>query len=93
MRKVIISYDVSSKCRAARLRKVMVKHALPVQKSVFLFSGTEEAFERLLTEALKCINQKRDDLRCYAVPARGFRRTYGRSLSGEGVLWSEAGFK
>ena len=67
----IVAYDVSSPRRLQRIHRFMVGQASPIEYSVFLFVGTPRQLEACLAELGQLIDPRDDDVRCYALPARG----------------------
>jgi len=47
----LIAYDIGDPKRLRRIARLMERHAVRVQKSVFLFDGEEAALISLLDEA------------------------------------------
>jgi CRISPR-associated protein Cas2 len=88
MREYIICYDIRNPKRLNRLHRYLLKHAIPIQYSVFLFSGDDRNLQRCLDAAAPLIDPKEDDLRTYPLPARGLKVRMGRPTLPEGILWS-----
>jgi len=84
----LICYDICDPRRLQRLHRHLKRHAVPIQYSVFLFSGSERQLERCLTEAEAIIEARADDLRAYPLPKRGLKARLGRSALPEGIYWS-----
>ncbi|MDE2389233.1 MAG: CRISPR-associated endonuclease Cas2 [Betaproteobacteria bacterium] len=84
----IICYDITHPRRLARLYRHLLKCAAPMQYSVFLFSGDDRQLERCIQDALKLIDEKKDDLRVYPLPGRGLKARIGRPVLPEGIQWS-----
>ena len=57
----------------------MCKHATPLEYSIFLLVGSEAAKDRCLQALDAMIEPREDDVRCYALPARGFQGRIGRA--------------
>jgi len=85
MKQHLICYDISHPKRLARLHRLLRKHALALQYSVFLFVGEQRALERLLAQAAALICPKTDDLRAYPLPAHGLRARLGKPTLPEGI--------
>jgi CRISPR-associated endonuclease Cas2 len=88
MQEYIVCYDVSSPARLNRLHRHLLKYAIPIQYSVFLFSGDDRQLRRCLDTATGLIDRKEDDLRAYPLPTRGLKMRMGRPTLPEGILWS-----
>ncbi|MDR0776274.1 MAG: CRISPR-associated endonuclease Cas2 [Azonexus sp.] len=84
----IICYDISHPRRLGRLFRYLKKHAIPMQHSVFLFTGDQRQLDRCLEQAARLIEPKEDDLRAYPLPARGLKVRLGRPVLPPGILWS-----
>lgn len=61
----VIAYDISCPRRLQRVARILEKHALRAQKSVFLFHGDRAAVERLLDEALRAMNPREDVIQAW----------------------------
>lgn len=72
----IVAYDIADPRRLRRVARIMERHALRTQRSVFLFQGTEQELERLLnrTSRVMCL---REDL-VQAWQLRGDEKWMGR---------------
>jgi CRISPR-associated protein Cas2 len=75
----VIGYDISNPRRLLRVHREMCKHATPLEYSIFLLVGSEAAKDRCLEEIDALIKPLEDDVRCYALPARGFQGRVGRA--------------
>ncbi|MCX7896832.1 MAG: CRISPR-associated endonuclease Cas2 [Rhodocyclaceae bacterium] len=84
----VICYDITHPKRLGRIHRYLKKHAMPLQYSVFLFSGDERRLARLLDTLAALIDEKEDDLRCYPLPSRGHRERLGRAVLPRGIQWS-----
>jgi len=84
----VICYDISHPRRLGRLFRHLKKCAVPLQYSVFLFSGDTRQLDRCLAKAGRLINPVEDDLRAYPLPARGFKARLGKTALPEGIQWS-----
>lgn len=81
----IIAYDVSAPGRLARVHKYLSKRAFALQYSVFAADLTDKGLSKLMKEITKLINEKEDDVRCYAVPNGIDVRTFGTGRLPKGV--------
>ena len=63
----LVAYDIAEPRRLRRMHRVLRKRAMPVQKSVFFYHGTEGALRRLLDELGTLMNPREDDLRAWPV--------------------------
>jgi CRISPR-associated protein Cas2 len=88
MQEYIICYDIANPERLNRLHRHLLKHAIPIQYSVFLFSGDDRKLQACLDIAASMIDIREDDLRAYPLPKRGLRVRLGRPTLPEGILWS-----
>lgn len=88
MSDTLICYDISDPKRLGRLFRFLKKCAMPVQYSVFLFTGDDRQLDRLLAKAAQLIDPKADDLRAYPLPKRGFKARLGKAALPEGIQWS-----
>lgn len=88
MSEFIVCYDIGDPKRLGRLHRFLKQRAVPLQYSVFLFSGDDRQLDRLLDKAAAYIDPKVDDLRAYPLPVRGFKARLGKPALPEGVQWS-----
>lgn len=84
----LICYDIAHPRRLGRVFRYLKKRALPLQYSVFLFSGDDRQLERCLEAAVKLIDPAEDDLRAYPLPKRGFKERLGKAALPEGIRLS-----
>lgn len=84
----VICYDISHPKRLARVFRSLRKCAMPLQYSVFLFTGDERQLARVMDKLVPLIDQKEDDLRAYPLPKRGFKARLGKAALPEGIQWS-----
>lgn len=87
MRNWIIGYDITSPRRLARMHRAMIDRATPIEYSIFLFCGTENALEECLHRVTALLDPRTDDVRCYPLPKRGFQERIGRATLPEGIQW------
>lgn len=88
MKDSLICYDITAPKRLVRLHRFLKKQAIPLQYSVFLFTGDDHQLDRLMQQAVSYIDVKADDLRAYPLPKRGFRARLGHALLPEGIQLS-----
>ncbi len=74
----LISYDITHPKRLARLHRFLVKHATPVQYSVFHFEGSAAQMGRLMADIKTRIDTAADDVRGYQLPEHLSIDTLGR---------------
>lgn len=85
MKETIICYDISSPRRLGRIHRFLKKKAVPLQHSVFLFTGSTEQLEKCLAEAKSIIDKKEDDLRAYPLPSYGLKARLGKPVFPVGI--------
>lgn len=85
MRYWIIAYDISDPKRLQHVHRAMIRHATPIEYSVFLLMGTENDRTRCLDETSKLIDDHFDDLRCYPLPERGLQARIGKATLPAGI--------
>ncbi len=86
MREYIICYDITCPRRLGRIHRVLKQYALPLQYSVFFFSGTESQLHHCLASLEALMNEHSDDIRAYPLPRRGLRLALGPSKLPAGVV-------
>lgn len=84
----LICYDIHDDKRRRRLHRQLSTWALPLQLSVFYCACDERVLEQRLAPLVSLLDLRKDDLRCYALPARGARYHLGAALLPEGIVWS-----
>lgn len=85
----IICYDIAHPRRLGQIHRELKKHAVPVQYSVFLFTGTPTKLEQCLTRLEHLMNPHKDDIRVYPLPERGLRWSLGPSALPEGIIMGD----
>jgi CRISPR-associated protein Cas2 len=61
----LVCYDIASPRRLARVRRWLVRHAVPVQYSVFVATGTAAEIDALVAGLARRIHPRQDDVRLY----------------------------
>lgn len=84
----VICYDIANPQRLGRVFRHLKKYAMPLQYSVFLFSGDDRQLDRCLAQAEKLIDPRADDLRAYPLPKRGLKARLGKPALPAGIQWS-----
>ncbi|NLF69574.1 MAG: CRISPR-associated endonuclease Cas2 [Candidatus Anammoximicrobium sp.] len=56
----IVAYDIAAPRRLRRVARLLEKHALRCQKSVFLYDGSKEKLAALLDDIKALINERED---------------------------------
>ncbi len=67
MTNYMICYDIADRRRLSRVHRSALKHAMPMQYSVFLLRGSKEALDAMLVDIEKLINPAEDDVRAYTI--------------------------
>lgn len=83
----IIAYDIADRRRLQRAHRYLCQIAIPLQNSVFLFSGSLKTFEHHFAELTAQLNRKEDDLRAYRL--RGKVYCLGKPSLPEGILLTD----
>ncbi len=81
----LLCYDIRDPRRLNRVHRVAVRHAVPVQYSVFLLDGTSAHVAQVLKEVGREIDPRVDDVRVYPLPSRPEPRMLGRGALPEGI--------
>lgn len=84
----LVAYDVADPRRLGRVHRRMLRHAVAIEYSVFWLTGTPADRLRCLQDVLPLLEPDEDDLRMYAMPARGLRLRLGLSVLPQGIEWS-----
>lgn len=85
--RVVIAYDVVDEKRLRKVYRFLCAHAVPLQKSVFLFEGREGQFLHCWNGLGRLIGQK-DDVRAYPLPEIGQMSALGISALPSDVFYS-----
>ncbi|MCC7083021.1 MAG: CRISPR-associated endonuclease Cas2 [Burkholderiales bacterium] len=90
-REWLIAYDIANKRRLSRLHRFIVKHAVPLQYSLYWYKGSSMQLDRLLHGIEARIDKGHDDVRVYPIPERASVDCVGRtSLPGGTLLLADA---
>lgn len=84
----LIGYDIADPRRLGRVHRAMTHRATPIEYSIFLFVGSETALAECLTVVRGLIDPKTDDVRCYALPTRGYQERIGKATLPAGIHWT-----
>ena len=84
----VIAYDIGQPRRLQRVHRLLCRFATPLEYSVFLLVGGLADKDRCLAQLAKVIQAREDDVRCYALPARGFQGRIGRACLPAGIVWT-----
>ena len=86
--KWLIGYDITEPRRLIRVHRALRNRAMPVEYSIFLFVGSETGIAECLAAISALIDPDVDDVRCYALPARGHQERIGRATLPSGITWT-----
>jgi len=75
----LLAYDIANPRRLNRVHRLIVKHCVPVQYSLYYFEGSPRALQELLADLEALINATADDVRAYPLPTPADIVTLGRS--------------
>jgi CRISPR-associated protein Cas2 len=64
----LVTYDIAHPKRLNRIHRLLVRHAIPIQYSVFCFEGSANQLGRLMKSLEKHIDSATDDVRAYQLP-------------------------
>ena len=84
----LLCYDITNRRRLGRVHSLLKKHAVPVQYSLFLFTGTDAQLQQCLDLLQAIMDQHTDDIRAYPLPRRGLRLVLGPSPLPNGIILS-----
>lgn len=85
-RQYLISYDIADPRRLGRTHRLLKKAGLPVQYSVFTVVLNRAKLWQLLASIEGIIDEREDDLRCYALPGQIECRTLGRQYFPDDIM-------
>ena len=84
----VIGYDICNVRRLQQLHRLVLRHAAPIEHSIFLLDGDMFAARRCMDALLRLIDPRVDDLRCYPLPVRGVQGHIGLLTLPTGVIWT-----
>lgn len=64
----IVTYDIAHPRRGQRMLKLLKKHGVPLQYSVFIVDASATAMHALMHEIRRLIRPSDDDVRAYRLP-------------------------
>lgn len=83
----IIAYDIADRRRLQRVHRYLVNVAVPLQNSVFLFSGSHEMFQQHFHAITAQLNAREDDVRVYLL--RGKVYSLGQPSLPQGLFLAD----
>lgn len=63
----MLCYDIADNRRLGKVHRIMKKHGIAAQRSVFFVQGTEKEMNQLLDLIGRELKHKEDDIRAYPV--------------------------
>lgn len=81
----LIAYDVAEPRRLRRIHRVLSRHAVPVQYSVFAVRSSPMKLGQIRAELQQLIQAREDDVRIYPVPEPAELVVYGRQALPDGL--------
>ncbi len=88
MSQFLLCYDIRDKRRLARVHRIAVRHALPLQYSVFYLKGRRAQLDTLLAELQEVTHPADDDVRVYEVQPLEQGCMLGKSVMPDGIWMS-----
>ena len=86
----LITYDIANSRRLQRVQRHRQQYARALQRSVYLFEGTNVALAHCIDGLKQCIDPERDDVRLYAISQAQRLLNAGHALTPEGI-WLATG--
>lgn len=84
----VIGYDIRDVRRLQKVHRALLRHAAPIEYSIFLLAGDARAARRCMDDVLPLIDPSEDDLRCYPLPVRGMQGRIGLVTLPAGIIWT-----
>jgi CRISPR-associated protein Cas2 len=81
----LVAYDIADPRRLARVHRLLKNYALPVQYSVFIAWLNETQLDELVEQLRQRIDNAKDDVRLYHLPAQAKLATFGKQWLPDGV--------
>lgn len=82
----LVCYDIADRRRLARVHRWLVRHAVPVQYSVFIATGTAAEIDALVQGIARRIDPRRDDVRLYPLERGRPAHVLGQPLLAAGIV-------
>jgi CRISPR-associated protein Cas2 len=82
----LITYDISDKKRLQRVFRLLKKHGIPIQYSVFSITANANEVRSLIAQLATLINAREDDIRAYQLPTNPWQITLGAAILPDGIL-------
>lgn len=83
----LLGYDIRESKRLQRIHRKLMGFAVPIQYSIFLFTGTQKELDACIAKVRPMLEME-DDFRCYELPTRGIVEHLGRNAMPEGIFFS-----
>lgn len=84
----LVAYDIADKRRLGRVFRLLKKHGVPVQYSVFLVPASAQQMDSLIGQLAPLIDPRNDDVRAYRLPENGWSVTLGNAILPDGI-WTD----
>lgn len=82
----LICYDIADKKRLTRVHRLIKKHSIPIQYSVYLAQASRSQIDQWFLELAEIINPKQDDIRAYLIPEHAQIHLIGQPILPDGML-------
>lgn len=82
----LVCYDISDRKNWARVFKLLKKHGVPLQYSVFMVTTHTAAIGSLAAQLATMINPKTDDVRIYRLTENAWTYTAGNAIVPADIL-------
>lgn len=76
----LVAYDIADRRRLGRVFRLLKKHGVPVQYSLFAVPASAAQMGALVVQIAQLIDPREDDVRAYCLPASGACVTLGAAL-------------
>lgn len=86
MSRFVVAYDVRNGRRLKRVHRLLSAMGFPVEYSIFVFEGTDDACAGCLAKVCSVLDPKHDDLRCFRLPAGASGWHLGKGALPEGIF-------
>lgn len=81
----LLAYDIRDRRRLQRVHRTVAADALMLQRSLYLFRGSETRMRPWLDRVRERIDPRHDDLRLYPLPAKAQWWHFGKPLFPDGM--------
>jgi CRISPR-associated protein Cas2 len=76
----LVAYDIADKRRLGRVHRLVRKHGIPLQYSLFLVRASAPEMDALMAQLEGVVDAQADDVRAYRLPSKSWSVTLGSAI-------------